>query len=273
MLKKTALQKRMWQLEIQDERIWSQKSRIKWLKKGDQNTKYFHIIITWRAKRNNIRSPLVGDQWLEEPRELIQAAYEYFKDIFKKADSCSWNLEDISFGRLDDNHREHLESSISEAEIMNILKDCDGNKAPSLDGFNVNFYKKIWGIVNEEVKGFIREFCENGRLSKGINKTFVALIPKIGSPQSLEDYRPINLVNSMYKILSKCLAKRLSSILPQLISPNQSAFIANRNILDGIMITNELIHSAKMEKRKTLMIKLDFRKAYDSISWEYLEMI
>ncbi|KAL9675464.1 hypothetical protein QQ045_003666 [Rhodiola kirilowii] len=137
----------------------------------------------------------------------------------------------------------------------------------------MNFYKKYWHIVGEEVRGFIKELWENGRLSKGINKTFIALIPKLASPQQFDDFRPISLVNSINKILSKCLARRLSAVLPLLISPNQSAFIANRNILDGIMVTNELIHAMKTEKRQALVIKLDFRKAYDYVSWNYLEMI
>ncbi|KAL9671136.1 hypothetical protein QQ045_008702 [Rhodiola kirilowii] len=77
----------------------------------------------------------------------------------------------------------------------------------------------------------------------------------------------------MYKILSKCLAKRLRSVLPQFISLNQSAFITDRNILDGIMIVNELIHAVKKERRSALVIKLDFRKVYDSVSWEYLRSI
>ncbi|KAL9689931.1 hypothetical protein QQ045_010322 [Rhodiola kirilowii] len=212
-LKKAALQKRIWQLETKDERIWRQKSRISWLKEGDQNSKFFH-----------------------------------------------------RFAEL-------LESKLSEDEIRWALNECDGSKAPGSDGFNVNFYKKYWCYVKEEVVGFIEEFCENGRLAKGINKTFLALIPKVESPQSFRDFRPISLVNSMYKILSKCLAKRLSSILPSLISPNQSAFLANRSILDGIMVINELIHAMKREKRTALIIKLDFRKAYDSVSWEYLETV
>ncbi|CAM8938136.1 unnamed protein product [Rhodiola kirilowii] len=172
----------------------------------------------------------------------------------------------MNFATLNEYQRECLGSHIGEEEILVALKDCDGNKAPGPDGFNMNFYKKYWYIASEEVVGFIKEFCEIGRLLKGINKTFLALIPKSASPQCFDDFRPISLVNSMYKILSKCLAKRLSSILPQLISPNQSSFIANMNILDGIMVINELIHAMKIEKRQTLVIKLDFRKAYDSMS-------
>ncbi|CAM8980253.1 unnamed protein product [Rhodiola kirilowii] len=77
----------------------------------------------------------------------------------------------------------------------------------------------------------------------------------------------------MYKILSKCLSRRLSSVLPHIISPNQTAFITDRNILDGIMIVNELIHAVKRERRSTLVIELDFKKAYDSVSCEYLRSV
>ncbi|KAL9680746.1 hypothetical protein QQ045_012525 [Rhodiola kirilowii] len=162
--------------------------------------------------------------------------------------------------------RGSLERMITVEEIREALKDCDGNKAPGPDGFNVNFYKKFWLIVGDEVVGFIKEFFKNGKISRGINKTFIVLIPKVVSPQSLDEYRPISLVNSSYKILAKCLAKRLSVVLPQIISQNQYAFISDRNILDGIMITNELIHAVKRERRKALVIKLDFKKAYDTVS-------
>ncbi|CAM8971565.1 unnamed protein product [Rhodiola kirilowii] len=166
-----------------------------------------------------------------------------------------------------------MERLISKEEILMSLKECEGDKAPGPDRFNISFFKRFGKEVRPEVEGFIEEFSLNGRHTRGVNQTFIALIPKSNSPQTVEDFRPISLVTSLYKILAKCLARRLSPVLPQLISPNQSAFLANRSILDGIMITNELIHSARRDNRKILMIKLDFRKAYDSISWEYLNQL
>ncbi|KAL9658894.1 hypothetical protein QQ045_015580 [Rhodiola kirilowii] len=236
-LKKVALQKRIWLLESQDERIWRQKLRISGLKDSDQNTKYFHRFATWRNNKKKIPSILVDGKRVEEPALVKQAARDYFSEIFRKSDTYYWIRDEMKFMSLNVDQREFLESKISEEEILGALKECDGSKAPGSDGFNLNFYKKYWCYVKEEVEGFIEEFCENGKLAKGINKTFLALISKIESPQSFCDFRPTSLVNSMYKILSKCLAKRLSYILPSLISPNQSAFIANRSILDGIMPT------------------------------------
>ncbi|KAL9681628.1 hypothetical protein QQ045_013414 [Rhodiola kirilowii] len=271
-LKKLAIQRRIWQLEQQEEKIWRQKSRIAWLKEGHLNTKFFHRSASWRYNKNRISGILVDELWVEDPELIKQAACKYFSSIFGKSDSCIWTLEGVNFATVSDSQREFLESQISREEVLGALKSCDGNKAPGPDGFNMNFFKRLWFTV-EEVMGFIQEFCDNRRLPKGINRTYIALIPKSASPQSFSDFRPISLLNSSYKILSKCLANRLSTVLPYLISPTQTAFLANRNIMDGIMVINELIHALKTEGRSALVIKLDFWKAYDSVSWEYLELI
>lgn len=100
-----------------------------------------------------------------------------------------------------------------------------------------------------------------------------ALIPKIDCLIRLEDYKPISLVGCTYKILAKLLATRLSKIIDCLISENQSAFVKGRNILDGVMVINELCDYAKKKKRckAGLVFKVNFEKAYDYVSWEFLD--
>ncbi|KAL9691204.1 hypothetical protein QQ045_011623 [Rhodiola kirilowii] len=247
-LRLLALQKVIWLLEDQDERIWRQKARIKWLRLGDQNTNYFHRMAMWRSKKNNLSSILANGSRIEDPGLIKQAAREYFAVIFRRSEPCLWALDELFSGTLNEEQRSFLERDISKEEILCVLKECDGNKAPGPDGFNINFYKKI--LVDSSGGG--------GGFHYGVLQEWEAF-------QSL--------VNSMYKILSKCLAKRLSSVLPQIISPNQSTFLTDRNILDGIMIINDIIHAVKKERRAALVIKLEFKKAYDSVSWEYLRSI
>ena len=117
---------------------------------------------------------------------------------------------------------------------------------------------------------FISEFHRNGRLAKVINSTFVALIPKIDSPQRLNDFRPISLVGSMYKILAKVLACRLCSVIGSVVSDTQSAFIKGRQIMDGILVANEIVDEAHRCKKELLLFKVDFEKAFDSVDWDYL---
>jgi hypothetical protein len=110
-------------------------------------------------------------------------------------------------------------------------------------------------------------------LSRGINNTFVALIPKIDSPQCLNDFRPISLVGSIYKILAKVLANRLKIVIGTVVSDTQIAFVKNRQILDGILIANEVVDEARKARKELMLFKVDFEKAYDSVDWGYLDAV
>jgi hypothetical protein len=110
-------------------------------------------------------------------------------------------------------------------------------------------------------------------LSRGINNTFIALIPKIDSPQGLNDFRPISLVGSLYKILAKVLANRLKQVVGAVVSDTQITFVKNRQILDGILIANEVVDEARKTKKELMLFKVDFEKAYDSVDWGYLDEV
>lgn len=79
------------------------------------------------------------------------------------------------------------------------------------------------------------------------------------------------MVGYLYKIVSKLLSRRLKHVLPELIHETQIAFVANRQIMDGVLIANEVVAWMKKKKKGGGLIKLDFRKAYDSIKWSFLE--
>jgi hypothetical protein len=111
---------------------------------------------------------------------------------------------------------------------------------------------------------FLLEFHRNGKLSKGVNSTFITLIPKVDCPQKLADFRPITLVGCMYKVLAKVLANRLRTVLDFVVSDTRSAFVRGKQILDGVLIANEVVDEAKRLKKELLLFKVDFEKAYDS---------
>nr|GEU96334.1 RNA-directed DNA polymerase, eukaryota, reverse transcriptase zinc-binding domain protein [Tanacetum cinerariifolium] len=83
--------------------------------------------------------------------------------------------------------------------------------------------------------------------------------------------RPISLIGSLYKIIAKLLANRLVMVISDLVNEIQSAFIANRQILDGPFMLNEIIHWCKSKKKQTMICKVDFEKAFDSVHWDFLD--
>nr|GEX96289.1 RNA-directed DNA polymerase, eukaryota [Tanacetum cinerariifolium] len=104
----------------------------------------------------------------------------------------------------------------------------------------------------------------------GCNSSFIALIPKVTGAKFVNDFRPISLIGSVYKVVSKILAKRLAVVISELVFNTQSAFILNRQILDGPFILNEVFSWCKRKKKQALVFKVDFAKAYDSVRWDFL---
>lgn len=110
----------------------------------------------------------------------------------------------------------------------------------------------------------------NGKLVRGLNAGFISLIPKVPCPQEVVDFRPISLIGSVYKLVSKVLAKRLQKIMPGIISDNQFAFTSGRQITDCILIASEVVDALQRRNGGGFLLKLDFAKAYDTVEWNFL---
>jgi len=115
--------------------------------------------------------------------------------------------------------------------------------------------------MKDDITRFITEFRWNGKLVKCINSTFIALIPTVESPQKLNDFRPISLMESLYKILAKILANRLRLAVGSVICEAQTMFVKDRQILDEILIANEVVDEARKFKMEFLLFKVDFEKS------------
>ena len=153
--------------------------------------------------------------------------------------------------------------------------DIGSEKSPGPDGMTDDFYQKYWHIVGPTVTRAVKSFYITGKILKQLNHTFIALLPKVDNPIRTANYRPISLCSTVYKIIAKILANRLSSILPKLIHPLQSAFTKNRAIHDNVLIAHEIFHGFRSKKGKEgyMAIKLDMEKAYDKLEWNFIKLV
>ncbi|GJZ90557.1 RNA-directed DNA polymerase, eukaryota [Tanacetum coccineum] len=175
--------------------------------------------------------------------------------------------------RLDTNQAEELEGPISIEEVRKAVWGCGDNKSPGPDGFTFEFFRKYWDLLGTDLYDAVVWFFDKGSFARGCNTSFITLIPKIQDPKFVSDYRPISLIGCLYKVITKILANRISLIIPDLISDVQSAFLPNRQILDGPFIINELLSWCKYKKQQAMVFKVDFAKAYDSVRWDFLQDI
>ena len=148
-------------------------------------------------------------------------------------------------------------------------------KASGPNGFLVLFYKEYWPIVGDTIIKAMTSFFEVGSMPKEINSSLIVLIPKLPSPTSFNNYRPISLCNVVYKIISKLLVSKMRPLLHKLISPCQSTLIPGRWIVEDQVVVQELLYSFKTRKIKVgqMAIKLDMQKAYDRVSWKFLQVV
>ena len=111
----------------------------------------------------------------------------------------------------------------------------------------------------------------NGQIClQSINGSHITLVPKIDGPTRISEFRPISLLNSSVKILTKLLANRLQPFITKLVHLNQYGFIKNRSIQDCLAWSFEYLHLCHKSRRELVILKLDFEKAFDRIEHEVM---
>lgn len=225
-------------------------------------------MVKCRQNINLINSVVANGVVVDDPLAVKSQVWNHFKNAFSESWKVRPKIGGV-FQILDGSQVPDLEKEFTESEVWSALKACDGNKAPGPDGFNLLAIRKCWKFMKGDIMLFFKEFFANGKLASGLISSFIALIPKTENPNSLNDFRPISLIGSMYKILAKVLSSRLKLIIPSNISPSQSAFMGGRFILDGVLVANEVLDWWS-KKKKGVIIKIDFEKAYDCVNWNFL---
>jgi hypothetical protein len=252
-----------------EEEYWRQRGRIRWLLQGDANTAYFHAVANGRRRKCNIASLVVEGRPISDKREIEEHIYSFYPNLMGASEPrcCRLGLEMWnSAPRASAEENEGLLRTLSENELERIVKDMKSDTAPGPDGFPVVFFKKFWPLVKLGVLHIVNDFIL-GRIDVlRLNYGVLSLIPKVPGVDQISQFRPIALINVIFKIVSKCFATKLDPIANRIISPNQTAFIKGRLITDGVLALQEVIHEMKVKKLGGILLKLDFEKTYDRVN-------
>ena len=178
---------------------------------------------------------------------------------------------EISHPKLSEKEALKLEGILTVDEATKYMKTCRGDASPGSSGFTGNFYKFFW----RNLKGFIVESLnfayQTGNLSITQKLGIIILLPKPNKDKKLlSNWRPISLLNHVYKILSGALAERLKPMLPNIIHNDQKGFVRGRFMGECIRNTYDIIEYAKNNNKVGLLLLIDFEKAFDSISHSFI---
>ena len=127
-----------------------------------------------------------------------------------------------------------LSQEVTVEEIKAMMFSLARNKAPSRDGYPVEFFDHAWEEIRSHVAKAIHDFFRTRKLLREVNNTIIALVPKVVNPSSLLDYRPILCCNTIYMCIAKVMANRIAPLLPDLIGREQSVFVLGRRIANII---------------------------------------
>jgi len=257
-------------LEDKEAAMLKQKARVQWLKKEDSNSNYFHSKLRWRRARNDLVGIRIARSWCEDPHRVKSQAKWFFERRFEAPQVCKLNLDGVRFRSISEADNAWLCNTITEAEVLEVVSQCDSSKCPGPDGFNFFFLKNNWEVIGKDVVMAILYFHSTSFISRGCNASFITLVPKKDNPSDLNKFKPISLVGCVYNILSKILANILKKVLPSVIDVNQSAFLGGRRMLDNILVANETVDYLKNEKKSGVLVKVEFEKACDSVNWKFL---
>ncbi|XP_010495255.1 PREDICTED: uncharacterized protein LOC104772322 [Camelina sativa] len=194
-----------------EECFLQQKTKLHWLKVGDQNNKAFHASAKLREMKNNIKEIQCDDGRVVDTHDHIKVEAERYFNTFltySPADYVDWSLEelaDVLDYKCDEHDKNLLTREVSKEEIRRVLFAMPTNKYPGPDGFNVEFFKASWSVVGEDCAVAIQSFFRTGFLPKGVKR------------------------------------RRLKIILPKFISSNKSAFIKDRLLMENLLLATELV--------------------------------
>jgi hypothetical protein len=169
-----------------------------------------------------------------------------------------------------------LLSPFTNEEVKCALFQMFPTKAPGPDGFPTHFFQRHRELCGDEVTSVVLRMLRGEDDPSIINNMCIVLIPKVENAEELGQFRSISLCNVLYKIASKVIANRLREILPEIISEEQSAFVPGRLITDNVTTAYECMHFMKKKRgddQRFCALKLDMKKAYDQVEWEYLRKI
>ncbi|KAK1615442.1 hypothetical protein QYE76_020959 [Lolium multiflorum] len=175
--------------------------------------------------------------------------------------------------RVSREENEGLERAFSAEDLEEVLHSMRGDTAPGPDGLPVAFYKRFWPNLKGPILQLLNDFALGRVDVSRLNFGILSLIPKVAGADSIKQFRPIALINVIFKFIAKAYAIRLAPLAHRTIDRSQTAFIKGRALHEGVLALHEIAHELRVKRLGGLFLKLDFEKAYDRVNWDFLREV
>ena len=207
-----------------------------------------------------------------DPEGMRAAIHSFYSDLYANQPSHKNDLNQLlehCQDRVTQEDYATLSAPFSTEQISKAISALSPWKAPGPDGIPAIFYRKLADHVAPALTHMFNNMLKGDRLPAEFKSGITTLLMKKGDPSDPANRRPITLLNTDYKILSRALTNRLLPVIPKLVSPYQTGFVPGRYIIHNVAAVDIFLRDVPSAR----VDLIDFKKAYDSISHKALKTI
>lgn len=250
------------------------RSRAQFIEEGERNTKFFLGLEKRNQNIKNIQCLIDDDdKYLTKPAEILDEQVRFYGELYSDQ-ACDSSESDKFLNAektLTPESKDFCDKPLSIDECAKALSQLKNNKSPGTDGFTTDFYKFFWKDIKNFVFESINYGIKSGKLSTDQRRGIISLIPKKEKdPRYLKNWRPLTLLNTDYKILTKLMANRLQNCIDEIVSHDQCGYIKGRYVGENIRTIADIIEITKYNTNPGIITLIDFEKAFDTVNWNYL---
>jgi exonuclease III len=246
------------------------RSRERDIEEGERCTRYFFKKIISRG--GSITVLKSGGREVYTTKEILKETEIFYENLYNTKEVQNDTLREVLefLEKKVDSQCTILSQDFTILEIHKALKSFKRGKSPGADGLPLEFYLTFWDILAFDLLTVFKEFETLERLPDSFRIGIVSLLHKKGDKTDLRNWRPITLLNVDCKLFSKILATRMSTVLTDVIHPDQACAVPGRKITDSLVLIRDAICYARDRNIRLVVLNLDFEKAFDRISHQFL---
>jgi Reverse transcriptase (RNA-dependent DNA polymerase) len=180
------------------------------------------------------------------------------------------NEEEVVSAKLTDAEKNRLERDLHITELDLAISQSKKKGSPGIDGFNYTFIRTFWQYLRSPLYRYAIDCLENGRLTDNFKTAKIRLIPKKGDVTKIGNWRPISLLSCFYKLISRVFTNRISTVIDKVTRCGQKGYSKTKQCQEVLISIINGIAKCKKQKIRGVLVSLDIKKAFDSISHSYL---
>ena len=254
------------------------RSRFQHFKDWEKPSKYFLNM----EKKNYINKNIIelkdsNNKIINDSNKILKEQASFYETLFsskgcKTEEHTRYNHFLTNLPTISEDVKLKIDAEISLTELEDSIKNSKNNKAPGPDGFSNEFFKVFSYQLKYWILRLFRESLESEQFPDTILEGIIPCIPKTGKERNLlKNWRPLTMLNSIYKFFSSIMAKRIKSTLNQIINPDQTGFISNRFIGENSRLLFDTLCHCENTDTPGMLIIVDYAKAFDTIEWNFID--